>query len=111
MASQRSKCSTNSFTSAAYVFISLPVMVCVKLGRRTFLRRFRRATGFNLKEYLQYLRVGEAREKLEFSSLPINEISCMVRYEDPGAFRKVFQRTMGLSPGEYRRRFGVADAE
>jgi transcriptional regulator GlxA family with amidase domain len=93
------------------VFISLPVMVCVKLGRRTFLRRFRRAAGFNLKEYLQYLRVGEAREKLEFSSLPINEISCMVRYEDPGAFRKVFQRTMGLSPGEYRRRFGVADAE
>ena len=82
-----------------------------KLGRRTFLRRFRRATGFNLKEYLQYLRVDGAREKLEFSSLPINEISCMVGYEDPGAFRKVFQRTMGLSPGQYRRRFGVADAE
>jgi len=82
-----------------------------KLRRRTFLRRFRRATGFNLKEYLQYLRVRRAREKLEFSSLPINEICCMVGYEDPGAFRKVFQRTMGLSPGEYRRRFGVADAE
>jgi transcriptional regulator GlxA family with amidase domain len=82
-----------------------------KLGRRTFLRRFRRATGFNLKQNLQYLRVGEAREKLEFSSLPINEISCMVGYEDPGAFRRVFQRIMGLSPGEYRRSFGLADAE
>ena len=45
-----------------------------KLGRRTFLRRFRRATGFNLKEYLQYLRVDGAREKLEFSSLPINDV-------------------------------------
>jgi AraC-like DNA-binding protein len=42
-----------------------------KLGRPTFLRRFRRATGFNLKEYLQYLRVDGAREKLEFSSLPL----------------------------------------
>src|SRR5271165_7328983 len=38
-------------------------------------------------------------------------VSCMVCYEDPGAFRKVFQRTMGLSPGEYHPRFGVADAE
>jgi transcriptional regulator GlxA family with amidase domain len=62
-------------------------------------------------DILQYLRLGEAREKLEFSSLPINEIFCWVGYEDPGAFRKVFQRTMGLSPGEYRRRFGFADAE
>ncbi|MDE2051429.1 MAG: AraC family transcriptional regulator, partial [Gammaproteobacteria bacterium] len=32
----------------------------------------------------------------------------MVGYEDPGSFRKVFQRIMGLSPGQYRRRFGIA---
>jgi AraC-like DNA-binding protein len=32
----------------------------------------------------------------------------MVGYEDPGSFRKVFQRIMGLSPGDYRRRFGIA---
>jgi len=25
----------------------------------------------------------------------------------PGAFRKVFVRILGLTPGEYRRRFGV----
>jgi AraC-like DNA-binding protein len=69
----------------------------------------RRATGLKPKEYVQHLRVGRARETLEFSSLSINEISWKVGYEDPGAFRKVFQKIMGLSPGEYRRRFGIAE--
>lgn len=80
-----------------------------KLGERTLLRRFRRATRLKPKEYVQDLRVGRAGETFEFSSLSINEISRKVGYEDPGAFRKVFQKIMGLSPGEYCRRFGIAD--
>jgi transcriptional regulator GlxA family with amidase domain len=32
----------------------------------------------------------------------------IVGYEDPGSFRKVFHRVVGLSPGEYPRRFAVA---
>jgi transcriptional regulator GlxA family with amidase domain len=48
---------------------------------------------------VQHLRVGRARETLEFSSLSISEISWKVSYEDPGAFRKVFQKIMG-SPSE-----------
>ena len=78
------------------------------LGKRTFLRRFHRATGMTPTRYLQYLRVGKARESLEFSMSTVNEIAWTVGYEDPGSFRKVFQRIMGLSPGHYRRRFGIA---
>jgi transcriptional regulator GlxA family with amidase domain len=59
------------------------------------------------REYVQHLRVGKARESLEFSNLTVNEIAWMVGYEDPGSFRKVFHRDMGLAPGEYRRRFGI----
>ena len=40
-----------------------------------------------------------------------HEISWKVGYEDPGAFRRVFQKIIGLSPGEYRRRFGIADRQ
>jgi AraC-like DNA-binding protein len=79
----------------------------VSLGKRTFLRRFHKATGMTPTRYLQYLRVGKARESLEFSMSTVNEIAWMVGYEDPGSFRKVFQRIMGLSPGHYRRRFGI----
>lgn len=44
---------------------------------------------------------------LELSAKPFNHVSWQVGYEDPSAFRKIFQRVMGLPPGEYRRRFGL----
>jgi transcriptional regulator GlxA family with amidase domain len=78
------------------------------LVKRTFLRRFHKATGMTPTRYLQHLRVGKARESLEFSMLTINEIAWMTGYGDAGSFRKVFQHIMGLSPGDYRRRFGIA---
>ena len=80
-----------------------------KLGERTFLRRFRKATGLKPNEYLQHVRIAKAREALEFSTHSINEIAWQVGYEDHGAFRKVFNRIVGLSPGQYRERFGIAD--
>ncbi len=78
------------------------------LGERTFLRRFHKATGLKPTEYCQRLRVGKAREILEFTNKAIEKIAWAVGYEDPSSFRKVFHRVMGLSPGEYRRRFAVS---
>ncbi|WP_224365332.1 GlxA family transcriptional regulator [Hyalangium versicolor] len=88
--------------------LTLPMMAAhVALGERTFLRRFQKATGMNPTTYVQHLRVGKARELLELSNLPIEQVAWRVGYEDPGAFRKIFSKLMGLSPGDYRRRFSV----
>lgn len=78
---------------------------CAGLAERTFLRRFRKATAFNPTEYCQRLRVGKAREILELTSRTIDQVAWDVGYEDAGSFRKVFQKVMGLKPGDYRRRF------
>jgi transcriptional regulator GlxA family with amidase domain len=77
------------------------------LEQRTFLRRFQAATGLKPTEYCQHVRVGKAREALEFTKRSIDQIAWQAGYADPGAFRKVFQKIVGLSPGDYRRRFGV----
>jgi transcriptional regulator GlxA family with amidase domain len=77
------------------------------LEERTFLRRFRKATGITAVDYGQRLRVGKARELLQFGNLSIEAIAWEVGYGDPGAFRKVFTRVTGLTPGEYRRRFAA----
>ncbi len=78
-----------------------------RLEERTLLRRFRKATGMTTTDYCQRLRVGKARELLQFGTLSIDRIAWDVGYSDPGAFRKVFTRVVGLSPGEYRRRFSA----
>ncbi|MCV9966004.1 GlxA family transcriptional regulator [Pararhizobium sp. BT-229] len=79
------------------------------LGERTFLRRFQKATGLNPTEYCQQLRIAKARELLEISSIKVEQIAWQIGYEDPGAFRKIFRKLLGLSPGEYRRRFFVGE--
>jgi transcriptional regulator GlxA family with amidase domain len=75
------------------------------LEERTFLRRFQKATGVTTTEYCQRLRVGRARELLQFGTLSVDRIAWDVGYGDPGAFRKIFARFVGLTPSEYRRRF------
>jgi transcriptional regulator GlxA family with amidase domain len=77
------------------------------LEERTFLRRFQKATGLSPSQYNQRLRVGKAREMLEFTNQTVNQISWAVGYEDSRSFRKVFYKVMGLSPRDYRRRFAA----
>lgn len=78
------------------------------LEERTFLRRFRKATGMTPTEYCQQIRVANARAALELTRRSVGQIAFEVGYDDPSAFRKLFQRLTGLSPGAYRKRFGRA---
>lgn len=78
------------------------------LGERTFLRRFLAATGQTPSAYLQQLRVERARELLELTRLAIDDVAWKVGYSDVSAFRKIFLRIVGLSPGAYRQRFSAS---
>ncbi|MDJ0927989.1 MAG: helix-turn-helix domain-containing protein [Gammaproteobacteria bacterium] len=75
------------------------------IPERTLKRRFKAATGSALIEYLQNLRVEEAKRLLESSALPIEEISESVGYLDTSFFRRLFKRLTGLTPSRYRRMF------
>jgi len=78
------------------------------MSERTFLRRFKTATGLTPIAYLQELRVDAARSRLELSRDSVEQIAWDVGYQDPNAFRRVFKRIVGLRPAAYRRRFGQA---
>ncbi|PWK76821.1 helix-turn-helix domain-containing protein [Aminobacter sp. AP02] len=75
------------------------------LEERTFLRRFQKATGLTTTEYGQRLRVGKARELLQFTTQSVDKVAWEVGYGDPGSFRKIFMRIVGLTPSDYRARF------
>jgi transcriptional regulator GlxA family with amidase domain len=77
------------------------------MSRRTFVRRFTRATGSSPRDYLQRVRVEAAKRALETSTQPVGAIAVAIGYTDPVAFRKLFVRFTGLTPADYRRRYGV----
>ncbi len=77
------------------------------LAERTFKRRFTEMTGFAPIDYVQRLRIEDAKRRLERTEAPVEEIGWRVGYEDPAFFRRLFKRVTGLSPGAYRKRFQV----
>ncbi|GLE59628.1 AraC family transcriptional regulator [Mycobacteroides chelonae] len=78
-----------------------------QLQPRTLQRRFLKATGMSLAEYLLAIRIAEARELLELTTLSVEQISRDVGYRDVSTFRKTFKRTTSITPTEYRNRFGI----
>ena len=79
------------------------------LKPRTFARRFRAATGYQPIDYVQALRIEEAKQLLEANYANVEEIGRLVGYEDPTFFRRLFKRRAGLTPAAYRRKFrGIA---
>ena len=77
------------------------------LAKRSFDRRFRAATGHSPLEYVQALRIEEAKELLENSSTSAEKIGRKVGYEDAASFRRLFARIAGMTPGDYRRKFQI----
>ncbi|WP_295075811.1 GlxA family transcriptional regulator [Tabrizicola sp.] len=75
------------------------------LNTRTFARRFRAATGNTPIDYVQQVRIEEAKQMLETTAHPIDDLSNSVGYLDPAAFRRTFRKLAGMTPAEYRRRF------
>lgn len=78
------------------------------LHPRTFQRRFKEATGLTLTEYVQVARIGKARESLELTTESVAHIARSVGYGDVSNFRRLFQRTTGVTPSQYRNRFSIA---
>ena len=76
-----------------------------RMPERTLKRRFKVATGLSFIEYLQNLRIEEAKRLLESSTQSADEISAEVGYQDPSFFRRLFSQRTGMTPGRYRQMF------
>lgn len=82
-----------------------------QLPGRSFKRRFKQATGCAPLEYVQQIRVEEAKRRLERTDRPIEEIGSEVGYENPAFFQRLFKRVTGVTPSAYRRKFRLPDFE
>lgn len=74
------------------------------LTERSLLRRFRKATGQTPNEYIQTLRIEEAKQLLETTDTPIEDIAADVGYTETSSFRNSFRRHVGMPASMYRKR-------
>ncbi|MDR7320762.1 MULTISPECIES: GlxA family transcriptional regulator [Catenuloplanes] len=74
-------------------------------SRRTFLRRFRRATGTSPQAWLTTQRLHNAEELLETTELPVEQIAHRVGYASAAALRDQFVQHRGVPPRDYRHTF------
>lgn len=79
----------------------------VHMSPRHFKRRFKSATGDSPLEYLQRLRIAAARRELESARASVRRIAERVGYRDANFFRRIFQRAVGMTPLDYRRRYAA----
>jgi len=75
------------------------------VGRRSFERRFKKATNNTIVEYIQRVKMEAAKRSFETSRKNINEVMFDVGYTDTKAFRTIFKKVTGLTPIEYRNKY------
>ncbi|MDP9269136.1 MAG: GlxA family transcriptional regulator [Acidobacteriota bacterium] len=79
------------------------------LSPRQFTRRFHKVFGATPAEFVETLRLDEARQRLGAhgkSAVSIAAVAESVGFASADAFRRAFERRFGVSPRSYRRRFG-----
>lgn len=75
------------------------------MSERTFIRRFKEATGSTPGDWLVAARVNRARELLEQSRLAVDEIAARCGFGSATTLRHHFRHKLGVSPTSYRDTF------
>jgi AraC family transcriptional activator FtrA len=76
-----------------------------KLAERTLIRQFHASTGSTPMKWVTAQRVLHARQLLETSALPVEQVATASGLGTPANFRRHFTAATGASPSAYRRAF------
>lgn len=63
---------------------------------------FKEEVGVTFMEYLTNLKIERAKELLSESMLTMKEICVEIGYADPNYFSRIFKKTVGMTPTEFR---------
>ncbi len=80
--------------------------LCV--SERTLARHVRHATGNSPRSLIQSIRMRRARDLLQNSRMPMEQVAAAVGYADTTALRRLLRRTTGQSPATFRSSRSVA---
>ncbi|URZ07058.1 helix-turn-helix transcriptional regulator [Clostridium felsineum] len=73
------------------------------MGQTKLKKTFKQVNGCTVTEYIQQARIGQAEVLLSTTNLSIAQIAKTVGYSNASRFAELFQRNVGILPGEYRK--------
>ena len=76
------------------------------MSERTFSRAFQRETSLTPAAFVELARVDRAKALLESSDWPLARIAERSGFGSLDGLHRAFQKRVGVTPGEYRTRFG-----
>lgn len=79
-------------------------------SERTLRQQFRSQTGMTVNHYLRQVRICHAQYLLQHTELMIGEIAMQCGFEDSNYFSVVFNREVGMTPGQWRHRLTISAA-
>ena len=74
------------------------------MSRATFVRHFQEALGRSAFDLLTDIRMSMAANELKKPGVSTESVADTVGYQSVAAFRRAFTATMGITPGEWRRK-------
>lgn len=75
----------------------------------SFIQNFKQYTQTTPAQYIQSLRITNAKLLLETTNYNVSEISNLVGYENPLYFSRFFKKQCGMSPVQFRKQLLTAD--
>lgn len=75
------------------------------MSRRTLTRRFTKATGMSVVEWITAVRLHRSQELLENNDLPVEQVAEQAGFQSAPTFRLQFREKFGVSPREWRKTF------
>ena len=61
--------------------------------------------GITIHQYVSEFRVNKSKELLTYSKLSINAVAASVGYKNPLTYSRAFEKSMHMTPSEYRKNF------
>ncbi|WZL81941.1 response regulator [Vallitaleaceae bacterium 9-2] len=81
--------------------------VAFEIGFSTFYfgKMFKKTYKSSFTDYLTHVRIAKAKDLLRIGQLTVKDITYRVGYMDPNYFTRVFKKSEGITPTEYRTKF------
>jgi len=80
------------------------------MSKRNFARLFREDAGMTPAEFVERVRLDEAKRLLDDLTIPMQRVAQRAGFGEMIRMRRAFLRTIGVTPGAYRRSFAKAKA-